>query len=591
MCGIIGTINYKFNIEFKNALNKLSNRGPDNSGYKEIDNLVLGHTRLSIIDSCDLSNQPFYDNEHVLVYNGEIFNFKDIKMKLVEKYKVNFITASDTEVVFYALKYYKQNALSMFNGMFALAFYDISKKELLLARDSYGKKPLLYFKSSETFIFSSTLSAMMEFKVVNKNKINKEAVVDYLFLGYIPHNRVIIENVKKLQAGECIVIKAATNEIINRFYFASKKYKENNLEKLLLASIKDRLVTDKKIAFFLSGGIDSTLLVALGSKISKKIETFSLGFNGYDEINETKYAKEISKFFNTNHHEVIVDESFLLEKFEEIFDVYDEPFGDPAGFGFYILSTVARKEGIQVAISGDAGDEIFGGYDRYNLMKKISKVPIILLILIKVISQYFKLKGRVSIISNTLEDTYVNILSQFRSNEWSRYFKIERKIPSIFNDLKFNKNNLVYEMKKFDQKNILQDGYLTKLDRASMEASIEVRTPFLDDRIVNLFKQDKNIQQDTTKSILKNLLQTNIPKRFWNRPKQGFFMPFNKWFTNELKNNILSTLKLNEHRIDYINFKYIYTLLDKSSLTRREGRHIFIILSLVKWLEKYNKVV
>ena len=380
MCGISGFISKKYRKEDLIKMNNaLTHRGPDASGYffDQENGIGLAHRRLSIIDLSDSANQPMtsHCDRYVVVYNGEVYNFDEIRKKILT---INWKTNSDTEVILEAFVKWGVDFVHQLNGMFAIAIYDIYENILYLFRDRVGIKPLFYSFQNEQLIFAS------EIKSINKLNINKtisyNAVYDYLHLGYITGNQSIYNEIRKVKPGSYIIFK--NKKITEKYYWTLEdkfhndtltnlQTSKNKLNDLLRESIKKRLISDVPIGTFLSGGTDSSIVSSIAQDVNEStINTYSIGFkdNKYDE---SKYAKKVADYLGTNHNEFILTENDALNELEDIMDHFDEPFADSSALPTMLVSKMARKY-VKVCLSGDGGDELFMGYGAYKWADRLN---------------------------------------------------------------------------------------------------------------------------------------------------------------------------------------------------------------------------
>lgn len=570
MCGIYGTtINYHKN-EIETKLGRTAFRGPDRMGIKvfksEGTSISLGHNRLAIIDLDSRSDQPFtYFKKIHIVFNGEIYNFLEIKAILGKK-GYTFTTTSDTEVICAAYLEYGEECVKHFNGMFAFVIYDEQKKILYGARDRMGKKPFYYYKNGNEFEFSSQISSI---QLYHKNlSISQKSISNYLIWGNIPDPDSIFNEVKKLKAGHKFTFNLQTGDFLQSQYWdidykGNKKYEgsyedaKNELEDILSDAVVIRLFADVPVGIFLSGGVDSSLVAALATKsTAEKVKTFSVKFNtkGFDE---SAYAQKVADHLKTEHHVIECNYDEGIDLIENFSHFYDEPFADSSAIPSLLLSKYTRKN-VTVALSGDGGDESFLGYHRYNWIRYVEKFYDIpgfsrrFIANILQIIPYYKSKIIANILKHdTINDAYMGIVAGGHS-EW-----LERT-PDLFsiNDRKYldhTYKNIYERISDFDLKTYLNWDINTKVDRASMAYSLETRAPLLDYRVVEFsraiptdFKFDKNDQ----KRILKDILYKHVPKEFFERPKAGFTMPFKEWFKTDLKQFVLS--ELNEESLKNI---------------------------------------
>ena len=563
MCGIYGTTIHYEEHEVKAKLQRTVFRGPDQSGSKSFNfdnvHVTFGHNRLSILDLDARSNQPFnYFNKVEIVFNGEIYNFIELKEELKQK-GYEFNTTSDTEVICAAYMAFGYECVNRLNGMFAFVIYDRQKQLLFGARDRLGKKPFYYYHNQRQFEFASQVSSIQLF---NKElSISSKAIHSYLSWGAVPDTLSIFNEVKKLGAGHFFNFNLKNGDFkIQQYwdidYLGNNKflgsYSEalKKLETLSLNAVKNRLFADVPVGVFLSGGIDSSLIAALATQTTnEKIKTFSVKFNekGFDE---SIYAQQVANHLKTDHHVIECNYEEGIDLIENFSHYYDEPFADSSAIPSMLLAKYTKKH-VTVALSGDGGDESFIGYHRYNwvsYMNKIYKMPKPLRILAANtlnMLPYYKLK----IISKVIKNNNVNdaYLSTMYSPTPS-YFDKSDSYNLDFEEFKYlfhNSKNIFERISDFDIKTYLNWDINTKVDRASMAYSLEVRAPLMDYNIVDFarslptnFKYQKNNQ----KRILKDLLYKSVPKEYFDRPKAGFSMPFKEWFKKDLKDFVLSEL-------------------------------------------------
>lgn len=563
MCGIYGTtIKYSDN-QIKEKLERIAFRGPDKIDWKHYKNskhqVLFGHNRLSVIDLDPRSNQPFSYLEKIkIVFNGEIYNFKELKSKLSKK-GYAFNTTSDTEVICAAYLEYGENCVNYLNGMFAFVIYDISKQQFYGARDRLGQKPFYYYINGKDFEFSSQISSI---QLYNNQRltISRKAIHKYLSWGTIPDNTSIFNEVEKLAAGHFFTYNLNTGEFKNKEYWdidylGEKKFNGTyddakcELEFITKNAVKDRLFADVPVGVFLSGGVDSSLIAALATKTTKKkIKTFSVKFNekGFDE---STYAKQVADYLKTDHHVIECNYNEGLDLIDNFCYYYDEPFSDSSAIPSMLLAKHTKKH-VTVALTGDGGDESFIGYHRYNWIRHINRIYKLPSPLRKITSKslqmlpHYKLKVIGSTISHkNVNDVYLGM--KYSPN--SSWFHFDDDITN-FNELKYiyhDKKNIFERISDFDLKSYLNWDINTKVDRATMAYSLEARSPLLDHKVVEFarslpteFKYYKRNQ----KRILKDILYNHVPKEIFNRPKAGFTIPFKEWFKTDLKDYVLSEL-------------------------------------------------
>jgi len=624
MCGIVGILDHRKKIDkflLAAMSDSLKYRGPDDSGIwiNEEKNMGMGHRRLSIIDLSRAGRQPMtdYSKKICITYNGEIYNFKEIKKELIGKgYK--FISKTDTEVIINAYKEWGIKCLKKFNGMFSFGIYDDKNKKIFIARDRVGKKPLYYAQYNEKFIFSSELKSILcdsEFPL----DIDYRALNFYLTFGYISFDFTIFKFARKLPPAHMMIYDINSRKIeIARYWDVpepdDRKYKEEELleelEYLLKDAVRLRLISDVPVGAFLSGGLDSSLIVSMMANIAdKEVKTFSVGFKN-KKYNELPYAKIVADYFGTTHTEFIVEP----DKFNIIDDLakhIDEPFADSSMIPTYYVSKMTGDY-VKVALSGDGGDELFGGYSSYiatlgNYYKN------------KFLPQY--LRKLISKCSENLPDKIIgkrelirlkyDFYGAFIDRISHRYFKdvYRKKLLNgetlgilsdkynepeeiINNILSTSKRDLLNTLEYTDFINYLPGDILTKVDRMGMKVSLEVRCPFLDYRIVEFaFKKVRGkykIKGKASKYLLKKLGKKILPSNLDVNRKWGFAVPLSDWFRNDLKVYVHD--KLLSRGSIFFDKAYISNLLDEHMAGIEHSARIFTLLIFFLWHEKiYRK--
>jgi asparagine synthase (glutamine-hydrolysing) len=558
MCGITGFFSFKNSFshsDLVNMTNALSHRGPDALGYylSESERVGLGHARLSILDLSENANQPMTSDEgrYKIVYNGEIYNYKSILPSAIP-----LKTSSDTEVVLKSFIYFGIDFIKKLNGMFAFSIYDEKEDKLFLFRDPLGIKPLFYFYDGENFAFSSEIKSLLKFPKV-KGAINKKSIAYFLHLGYIPEPLTIYENIYKFPSGSYAILENSVLNFTNYWMPENQIYNDvsanlnsakKELHNLIDKSVSSQMISDVEFGSFLSGGIDSSIVTAFAQKnSSKKIKTFSIGFKE-EKFNEAPFAKEISKFLNTEHHEYIISQKDAIPFLEQIINTYDEPFADSSAIPTMILSKFAAQH-VKMILSGDGGDELFMGYGSYKWARRLHNP---LISTFKNTLKEFLKKGnnRAQRVSHLFDfNNPHNLPSHIFSQE--QYFFSENELMSfLISDYKnfnfFEINSISQVSRKlspeekqtlFDIKYYLKDDLLVKVDRASMKYGLEVRPPLLDLSIVNFalnLSPELKLKNRQAKFLLKEVLFDTIPKDFFNRPKKGFSIPLAEWLKKDL---------------------------------------------------------
>ncbi|MEP2671279.1 MAG: asparagine synthase (glutamine-hydrolyzing) [Cyclobacteriaceae bacterium] len=581
MCGITGVFAFnlvgKFNmINVTAATKALVKRGPDFQDIYTDGFVGLGHRRLSIIDTSDAGNQPMWDESkrYCIIFNGEIFNFKELKTALQSK-GVSFRSESDTEVLLQLYIREKENCLHQLNGFFSFCIYDKQEQSFFLARDRYGIKPLLYLIDEDKFLFASEMKSMLCYGI--DKTIDYTSLHTYLQLNYTTGPHTIFTHVKKLSPGHFMKvtngklethpyydIPFSTNGVDQNITYEQAKIKFKNL---LEASVQRRLVADVPLGSFLSGGLDSSIVAGLASRHKPDLHTFSIGFKDEPFFDETNYARLVAKHFNTEHTVFSLTNNDLYEHVHSILDYIDEPFADSSAIAVYILSKETRKHAT-VALSGDGADELLAGYNKHEAMYRM-------------LHPGFKenvvrgLGGLWNVLPHSRNNPLFNKfrqLSRFaqgmRLDVDERYwhlagFASEAESQQLFSPaaleqfdqqqfqerkselLKSVGSGSINEVLQTDMKLVLPNDMLTKVDLMSMANSLEVRTPFLDYELVNFIfslTEDFKINSSLRKRVAQDAFKEMLPQKLYNRPKKGFEVPLLKWFRKEMKSMITDDL-------------------------------------------------
>ena len=600
MCGFYLT---NLNLKKEQVINKINSikfRGPDYTGFKKINNVSMSHVRLSIIDLNERSNQPLSTGDLHIVFNGEIYNYKQIKKELITK-GFNFNTECDTEVLLKGYSYYGLKILDKLNGMFSFAIYDKTKNIVFCARDRTGQAPFFYSFNNGVFEISSQLRPL-----INSNSIISHKSISYfLDLGYVPSPYSIIKSVKKLQPGNYMIINISKNKLDIKKYWDLDKVKTQNisydsakikLKSILEDAIKIRMHADVPMAFFLSGGVDSSLVSSIASNLTdKKINTFSVGFTD-PKFDESKLSKSFSKILNTNHFETIVNTEDILDELKTFARVYDEPFSDSSALPSLLLNKLVKPHA-SVALSGDGGDESFLGYNQFDLAKRFNYLTIIPYFIRKIFSkiQWHKLiKSKFGTVQEILNSK--DIFS-FSLKFYSVYDSLQKLRDESWKELYVKYKNLskspIQIMADLTIKLWLENDSNVKVDRASKAYAVEVRSPFLDYRLIEFARSlpiKYRYRNGEKKYILKELLSDYIPKDVFDVPKKGFSIPLKKWLRNELKEDVLK--QLNDSFLSQIpNFN---TLKFKNQLDEHmngnydHSTNIWKIYVLSMWYKEFN---
>jgi asparagine synthase (glutamine-hydrolysing) len=605
MCGIAGAVNYP---ELKNKHAVMQHRGPDSYGTWEEDNVCLIHRRLAILDLTTAGHQPMEFENLVISFNGEIYNYKEIRTELLAV-GYQFHSETDTEVILKAYHFWGKQSVKKLNGMFAFCIYNRVTKNIFIARDHAGIKPLFYGVHNNSFVFGSELKIFPDFM---KKEKDEAALIKFLVLSYIPAPDSAYKNIKKLEPGSILEFQDG-NIKIEKFWkyndasthletFKIGTYEEavQLTEQKLIKSVEQQMIADVPIGSFLSGGVDSSLITALAQKHSSNpIKTFGMGFPVKD-LDESPYAADVAKHLKTDHTTLMFTHNELMELLPDYDFYFDEPFGDTASLPLSILCKKAKESGITVALSGDGGDEFFLGYERYEFAPKYSKLfsknPQIfrgLLSSAMTSSGIDKAQKMASAVKDPSVLNFYQVLStcikpwdisQAVSREVldKEFGKKELNIFDIW-ELPNANFNTARDLAKIDILYNLPDDMLVKADRASMRFSLEMRVPIIDREIMELSAAipEHFHLKNGKKSILKDILYKYVPRELIERPKRGFTVPVAHWFRNELKGEIEN---LTVGLPDFINKNYVHRLVKEHLKGHNHSYTLWNIMRLKKFM-------
>ena len=591
MCGIAGLVNYHSQIGLRDTLSSMSeqlrHRGPDSEGIwtDQTSNIGLTHTRLAILDVSAAGCQPMVSNSgrFVIVFNGEIYNHKAIRRELNSFRERQWIGYSDTETLIAAIEQWGcDETLKKLNGMFAFALWDKDAKTLKLARDRGGEKPLYYGWSNNAFFFGSELSVAKKIPGF-KNKVSRDALALYLKYSSIPAPYSIYEDIFKVEPGCLITFDSHGKKIgqdeywsfqevfqegINNRYKGRPEEAVEDLTSVLSEAVASQMESDVPLGAFLSGGVDSSMIVALmQSQSEQAINTFSIGFEDA-AFNEAEYARDVANHIGTNHHDMYVGESDILDVIPELPLIFDEPFADSSQIPTYLVSKIA-KEKVTVSLSGDAGDELFGGYTRYQIAtdawNRINKIPAPMKSLISLAIQaapakfleksILPLSGLISknFSMNITYDRLLKASTLLEKSNQKEFYKHgflshnddscnwvlgSKNLTSAIDKNSFDSSVPFENMSALDFIHYLPTDILTKVDRAAMAVSLETRVPFLDERVINFafsLPAEYKIRDGKAKWVLKQALYQFVPESLIERPKMGFGVPLAEWLRGPLR--------------------------------------------------------
>ncbi|HGS4462847.1 TPA: asparagine synthase (glutamine-hydrolyzing) [Vibrio metschnikovii] len=627
MCGIAGLLDSRSQSsidDLKKMTDILYHRGPDDGGYffEQLGSVQigLGHRRLSILDLSNHGHQPMSFNHLTMIYNGEVYNFKEIRVKL-EKHGYCFESQSDTEVILKAYHKWGIEAVHRFNGMFAIAIFDSQAQTLTLIRDRAGVKPLYWYQKDGLLMFASELKSFHEHPTFVK-ELNHDGVALFLQYGYIPQPHTIFKHTHKLQAGHVLTFNIKNSTVqIDKYWEIIDCYNQpkldiseheamNETECLLKSACEYRMVADVPVGMFLSGGYDSSAVTALlQSERTEKLKTFSIGF--YEpKYNEAHHAKKVAEHLGTDHTEYYCTQKDALSILPKLPEIWDEPFGDASSIPTTLVSQLARKD-VTVSLSADGGDEIFAGYDKYssieNKIKRFGQIPSSLYPLVKkalnneavhATAKKFGMynadarlkrfslmldqneKGLLKIGSQNFTDIDLDILLV------NKYNKVKTEFDAEINQ------NWLDNILAVDYKTYQLDDILTKVDRATMSVGLEGREPLLDINIIDFVAKldpSMKIKNGTKKHLLKEITHKYIPKEIMDRPKMGFGVPIFDWFKSELKEYVL--FYLSNDRIEnsgIFNTFYVANLRDKYLAGADVNvNQIWFLLMFEMWRERW----
>jgi len=622
MCGIVGildTFSPPQQSEIVSMRDLMSYRGPDASGVMILNQygLGLGHRRLSILDTSPTGKQPMSDSKgkYHIVFNGEIFNFIEIRKELQSK-GYEFVTQTDTEVILNAYDCWGEDCLHQFVGMFAFALWDEKNNKLFMARDRLGIKPFYYYFDGKRLVFASEVKSVLP-GLKNKPSVNTHLIDAYMSFGYVPGEETLQHGIKRLLPGHCMVAQSGTLtirkywdlEFLNDHDHGLDHYLER-FGALLEDSIKLRLRSDVPLGVFLSGGLDSSAVVSMvAPQLSRRLKTFSVAYDFGEKYNETPYAREVAAQYNTEHYELIITPKDFMDFVPRYINYMDEPVTEAAAISLYYISKFARDH-VTVTLSGEGADELFAGYDfyKYNLFMerhhcKFKRLPVFFSegwspqhAKLRKINKYMRLARK------PLEERYRGI-SSYEENmktwlynkEFSSSLNNQQNNPlqGFLADLfaKTAHNDPLSRMLYFDTKTWLVDDLLIKADRMSMASSVELRVPFLDHRLVEFaasIPSTYKIHKQTSKYILKKLMAEKLPPRIIHRKKMGFPTPLETMFRQDLFDyaaDILLSQAARER--GYFRHEAVQDMLNSHHSGKSDyHREIWQLLVLEEWHRK-----
>ncbi len=600
MCGIVGFVNDKKNKKqlIKNMATRIAHRGPDAEGFYVDDYVALGHRRLSIID-LSAGAQPMYneDNNLVVVFNGEIYNYVELKAELLKK-KHKFATKSDTEVLLHGYEEWGNKLPEKLRGMFAFAIWDKKNKTLFCARDNFGIKPFYYYQNNDTFMFASEIKSFLEHPDFNK-ELNKEIVRAYLSFSFTPTTETFFKNVYRLDPGYSLTVKDGV-VIKERFYTIEFNEKNKSYDKaveeissIIKDSVNHHMLSDVEVGSFLSSGIDSSYLVAL----AKPDKTYTVGYD-IPQYNEINYAKDLTDKLGINNTSKKISKEEYMKVIPKIMYHMDEPSADPAAVALYFVSNLASKD-VKVVLSGEGADEFFGGYNTYRSYIEYpfyNKIPFFIRHAIaKVASLFPEVRGFNFLVRRgmTLEDSYIGVNRVFGKNELKKFLKLDnqktnQEITAPVYEEQKGKSDIV-KMQAIDINFWLIKDILQKADRMTMANSLEGRVPFVDKEVFKVASSlpfEYKINNVTTKVALRDAAKKDIPNESYKKKKLGFPVPLRNWMRDDdLYSNIKNTFE-QDYVKEFFDQKYIIKLLDDHKNQKKDNyKKVWTIYCFLKWYQ------
>jgi asparagine synthase (glutamine-hydrolysing) len=615
MCGIAGLLSLgdkPVSEEEVHAMcDAMVHRGPDDAGYYSADRVALGMRRLSIIDLAT-GHQPVHNEDESVwvVFNGEIYNFQSLRESL-EQQGHKFYTGTDTEVIVHLYEQYGERCVEKMRGMFAFAVWDARHKSLLLARDRLGIKPLFYTVAGGRLAFGSELKVLLQLPEVER-RLSWESMNHLFSTMCTPSAESIVEGVHKLKPGHILTasvkdgihVREYWDVVFDPDYGKSEQYFIERLRDLLEQSVRLRLIADVPLGAFLSGGVDSSAVVATMARIgSGRVKTFSIGF-AEQEYNELEYARQVAQKFDTDHHELVLEPN-VLGIIDDLAWYLDEPFGDSSAIPTYMVSKLA-SEHVTVVLSGDGGDELFAGYDRYVVERrerKMGKIPAPLRQAAGLIGRSMRegMKGRNFLRHLALNgpDRYFDAGMLFRDFEKASLFapdayrEIQNRDAQAFwrSFLQKGRMHWLSGLQYLDIKNYLPNDILTKVDRMSMAHSIEARVPLLDHKFVEFaatIPPELKLKGVTSKYIFKKALEGILPNEILYRPKRGFAFPLSQWFRGQL-GSFMRDLLLSRRSVErgIFNKAYLERLIDMNDRGRPMDLQLWTLITFELWCRRF----
>ena len=601
MCGIVGFVSNQKEKKktIKEMADTINHRGPDGEGYYVDQNVALGHKRLSIID-INGGAQPMYNDQEdvVIVYNGEIYNYLELKSELEQKYE--FKTNCDTEVLVHGYEEWGSDLPSKLRGMFAFAIWDKNKQKLFCARDPFGIKPFYYYHKDDTFLFASEIKAMLVYPGFEK-ELNRDLLGSYLQFSFTPTNETFFKHVYRLDAGSSLTYQKGNLEIEKYYHMEFKEIKEEfeesvkRIEEVMKESVQSHLISDVEVGSFLSSGVDSSYIVSL----ARPDKTYTVGYES-EKYSEISYAKDLAQKLDIKNITKLISKEEYLSIVPKIMYHMDEPFSDPAGIALYFLSEIASKD-VKVVLSGEGADEFFAGYGPYREIVDMgfyNKIPYpirhFIAVILKLLPEF---RGRNFLVrrGEKIENSYVGTNRLFSEKECKHLLahqnpiKVKDILYPVMKD--YTKESDLIKMQVVDLNFWLVKDILHKADRMTMAHSVELRVPFIDKEVfavASSLGEDKKINKTTTKVALREAAKSVTPGGAYKKPKLGFPVPLREWITeSDYKEEIEKTIKQDFVK-EFFNQDYALHLLDvaceKKDFTYKK---VWGIYTFIKWYEVF----
>ena len=602
MCGIVGFVNDKNNKReiIEEMANRMVHRGPDDKGFYIDENIALGHRRLAIID-IKSGKQPMksIDNHCVIVFNGEIYNYEELKEELIHE-RYNFQTNSDTEVLLVGYQHWGYDVIKKLRGMFAFAIWDNEKKILFCGRDHFGIKPFYFYKNNDVFMFASEIKCFLEHPQFKKS-LNRELLGPYLSFSFTPTEQTFFKDVYCLQPGTYLIYQDQKIDIEPYYQIEFSQTKQNlhsqvnKIAAIMKNSIKYHLISDQEVGAFLSSGIDSSYLVSL----AKTKRTYTVGYN-QKQYSEIDYAQDLAEKLNISNCSKIITKDEFMQAISKVLYHLDEPLADPSVISLYFLAKLASQN-VKVVISGEGADEFFGGYNYYKSINELTfyqKIPFAIRHTIACFIKLFpEFKGRNFLIRNgtKIEENYIGVNQIFSEKERKKllHFADNIKNKDITKEVfqQYENEDKLTKMQAIDIHFWLLKDILLKCDKMTMAHSVEARTPFVDKCVFQIaasLNSEYKVTSKQTKIALREAAKKVIPNASYKKKKLGFPVPLREWLKDDDVYNEISRTFQQDFIKEFFNQNYIIHLLKQHKLNKKDNyRKIWAIYMFIKWYEVF----